>query len=168
VREGILAKSPMRAAKVARPARPHPVAWTDERVAQCTATANQTTDQAQHPPVTTPVTAEGSICCTRLRVARWPAQRIVRLKAAGYAVKRPLHIGAVLVALTRRFFRRTVSLVHRPVRYFSYTTISAASSATSCVRKVHVDDLPAGRHMKMSPRRVTEATTGPEEMRRCR
>ena len=34
VREGILAANPMRSVKVAHPVRPHPVVWTDERVAQ--------------------------------------------------------------------------------------------------------------------------------------
>jgi integrase len=34
VREGILASNPMRAVKIARPARPYPVVWTDERVAE--------------------------------------------------------------------------------------------------------------------------------------
>ena len=34
VREGIMAANPMRSVRVARPVRPHPVVWTDERVAQ--------------------------------------------------------------------------------------------------------------------------------------
>jgi hypothetical protein len=34
VREGVLATNPMRSVKVTHPVRPHPVVWTDERVAE--------------------------------------------------------------------------------------------------------------------------------------
>jgi integrase len=34
VREGVLATNPVRAVRLSRPVRPHPVVWTDERVAQ--------------------------------------------------------------------------------------------------------------------------------------
>jgi hypothetical protein len=34
VREGVLAANPMRSVKVSHPTRPHPVVWTDERIAE--------------------------------------------------------------------------------------------------------------------------------------